>query len=174
MVGVGLLVAAVALVGLALRTDDAPATFDFNRIEFARTWNGAAFVIGSADLDIGETTWTDREAGVFGYAFSDSMSVLGRVDSDELSDVVEIAVVGEPGIDGLATVLEAMNIVIAVTEPEIDEAGRQRVLTELGVTGTDPLDPDRRTTAGSTEFRVAVDAFGGVLGIGATPVSDRG
>lgn len=168
------MVAAVVLLAIALRSDEAPATFEMNRIEFAREWNSAVARIAAPELNIGETTWTDREAGVFGFAFSDSMSVLGRVESDELSDVVEIAVVGEPRLDGLAKVLDAMRIVIAVTEPGIDETGRQRLLTELGVLGTDPLDPDRRTTVGSTEYRVAVDAFGGVLGIGATPVSNRG
>lgn len=168
------MVTAVVLLAIALRSEETPATFEMNRIEFARQWNSAVTQIGAPDLNVGETTWTDREAGVFGFAFSDSMSVLGRVDSDELSDVVEIAVVGEPGLDGLATVLDAMRIVIAVTEPETDETARQRLLTELGVLGSDPLDPDRRTTFGSTEYRVAVDAFGGVLGIGATPVSVRG
>ena len=172
--GFVLLVAAIVLVAIALRSDEAPATFEMNRIEFARHWNSAVARIGSPDLNIGETTWTDREAGVFGFAFSDSMSVLGRVASDEFSDVVEIAVVGEPGLDGLTKVLDAMRIVIAVTEPETDETGRQRLLTELGVLGTDPLDPGRRATVGTTEYRVAVDAFGGVLGIGAQPIgSDR-
>lgn len=169
-----MLIAAVVLVAIAVRGDEAPATFEMNRIEFARQWNSAVERIGAPTLNIGETAWTDREAGVFGFAFSDSMSVLGRVASGELSDVVEIAVVGEPELDGLAKLLHAMRIVIAVTEPVTDETARQQILTELGVLGTDPLDPERRTTFGSTEYRVAVDAFGSVLGIGATPVSNRG
>lgn len=158
---------AIASLILALRPDTEPTTFAFNRAEFTRTWNGAATEVGANSLIIGETTWTDRESGVFGFAFSESMSVLARVESSEFSNVQEIAVVGEPRLDGLATVLEAMNVVINVTEPELDEVARRQLLTDLGVLGTDPLDPDRRVTVGTTDFRVAVDAFGGVLGIGA-------
>ena len=161
----------VAMVSftLALRSDLEPATFGFNRAEFARVWNSAAADVGADSLVVGETTWTDRESGVFGFAFSDSMSVLARVESSELSDVQELAVVGQPQFDGLAAVLDAMNVVIRVAEPQLDEAGRRQVLTDLGVLGADPLDPGRRMTVGTTNFRVAVDAFGGVLGIGATP-----
>ena len=165
-----LTIVAIVSLTLALRSDIEPTTFSFNRAEFTRSWNSAAADVGADSLVIGETTWTDRESGVFGFAFSDSMSVLARVESTELSDVQEMAVVGEPQFDGLTTVLEAMEVVIRVAEPQLDEAGRRRVLTDLGVLGADPLDPDRRLTVGTTDLRVAVDAFGGVIGIGATPV----
>jgi hypothetical protein len=114
--------------------------------------------------------WTDEEAGVFGHAFSESLSVIGRVDRTPLQDVEELALVGEPALDGEALVIAGMELVIRVTEPELDTDERTDLLTDLAVLGTLPADPDQRTTAGTTEYRVAADAVGGVLGIGARPV----
>lgn len=161
---------AAAIVFFFLSTRQSPITFGFDRTEFTELWNEAALDAGQPGLTIPEVVWTDEEAGVFGYAFSETMSVLGRVDRTPLQDVEELAVVGEPAVDGEDIVIAGMDLVIRVTEPELDADERTELLTDLAVLGTLPADPDQRTTAGTTEYRVAADAVGGVLGIGARPV----
>jgi hypothetical protein len=161
---------AVAIFFFFLSTRQSPVTFGFDRIEFVDRWNEAAADIGQRELTISEVVWTDEEAGVFGFAFSETMSVIGRVDRTPIQDVEELALVGEPSEDGEDLVIAGMDLVIQVTEPELDAGERTALLTDLAVLGTLPADPDQRTTAGTTEYRVAADAVGGVLGIGARPV----
>ena len=107
---------------------------------------------------------------MFGFAFSESMSVIGRVDRTPIRDVEELALVGEPEIDGEDLVVAGMDLIIRVTEPGLDASQRADLLSDLAVLGTLPADPDQRTTAGTTEYRVAADAVGGVVGIGAKPL----
>lgn len=133
-------------------------------------WNEAAADADQSGLLISEVVWTDEEAGVFGFAFSESMSVIGRVDRTPIQDVEELALVGEPELDGETFVVAGMDLVIRVTEPELDSAERTALLEDLAVLGSLAADPDQRTTAGTTEFRVAADPLGGVLGIGARPL----
>jgi hypothetical protein len=161
---------AVAIFFFFLSTRQSPVTFGFDRIEFVDRWNEAAADIGQRELTISEVVWTDEEAGVFGFAFSETMSVIGRVDRTPIQDVEDLALVGEPSEDGEDLVIAGMDLVIQVTEPELDAGERTALLTDLAVLGTLPADPDQRTTAGTTEYRVAADAVGGVLGIGARPV----
>ena len=161
---------AVAIVFFFISTRQSPITFGFDRIEFVDRWNEAALDAGQPALTIPEVSWTDEEAGVFGFAFSETMSVIGRVDRTPIQDVEELALVGEPAIDGEQLVIAGMDLVIQVTEPTLGADERTALLTDLAVLGTLPADPDQRTEAGTTEYRVAADAVGGVLGIGARPV----
>lgn len=161
---------AVAIFFFFVSTRQSPITFGFDRTEFVDRWNEAARDTGQPDLTIAEVVWTDEEAGVFGFAFSETMSVIGRVDRTPIQDVEELALVGEPSSDGEDFVIAGMDLVIQVTEPELDAGERTALLTDLAVLGTLPADPDQRTTVGTTEYRVAADAVGGVLGIGARPV----
>ena len=151
-------------------TRQSPVTFGFDRTEFVERWNDAALEADQPALTIPDVVWTDEEAGVFGFAFSETMSVIGRVDRTPLQDVEELALVGEPALDGEAFVIAGMDLVIRVTEPDLGAADRTALLTDLAVLGTLPADPDQRTTSGTTEYRVAADAIGGVVGIGARPV----
>lgn len=159
-----------AIVFFFASTRQSPITFGFDRTEFTERWNGAALDAGQPALTIPEVVWTDEAAGVFGFAFSETMSVIGRVDRTPIQDVEELALVGEPAVDGEEFVIAGMDLVIRVTEPGLDAEERTALLTDLAVLGTLPADPDQRTTAGTTEYRVAADAVGGVLGIGARPV----
>lgn len=170
LAGLGLALVTVAIVFFFFSTRQSPNTFGFDRTEFVERWNEAALESGEPGLTIPDVAWTDEEAGVFGYAFSESMSVIGRVDRTPLQDVEELALVGEPTLDGEDVVIAGMDLVIQVTQPELNADDRAALLTDLAVLGTLPADPDQRTTAGTTEYRVAADAVGGVLGIGARPV----
>ena len=73
---------------------------------------------------------------MFGHAFSESMSVIGRVDRTPIQDVEELALVGEPGLDGEGLVIAGMELVIRVTEPALDSEERTALLTDLAVLGT--------------------------------------
>lgn len=170
LVGLGFTLIAAGFLYFFFSTQQSPITFGFDRSEFVERWNAAAGQAGEPGLSIGEVVWTDEAAGVFGFAFSESMSVIGRVDRTPLQDVEELALVGEPGLDGETLVVAGMELVIRVTEPGLDAAERAALLEDLAVLGSLPADPDQRTTAGTTEFRVAADPEGGVLGIGARPV----
>jgi hypothetical protein len=170
LAGLGFALVTAAIVFFFVSTRQSPITFGFDRTEFTERWNEAALDAGQPDLAIPEVVWTDEEAGVFGFAFSESMSVLGRVDRTPVQDVEELALVGEPTLDGEDFVIAGMDLVIRVTEPGLTAEERTALLTDLAVLGTLPADPDQRTTAGTTEFRVAADAVGCVLGIGARPI----
>lgn len=161
---------AVGISFFFFSTRQSPITFGFDRTEFVDRWNAAAAESGEAALTISGVEWTDEEAGVFGYAFSETMSIIGRVDRTPIQDVEELALVGEPSVDGRESVIAGMDLVIRVTEPGLGADERAALLTDLAVLGTLPADPDQRTTAGTTEFRVAADAVAGVLGIGARPI----
>lgn len=170
----GMRLAGFALVGVVflsffLSTRQEPITFGFDQTEFVALWNEAAADSGHPTLIIEAVRWTDEEAGVFGVAFSDTTSVLGRVETPARQDIEELALVGQPSIDGESFVVAAMDIVIQITEPTLGKADRATVLSELAVLGTLPADPSQRTTAGTTEYRVAADAVNGVIGIGARP-----
>lgn len=170
LVGLGLTLIAIGFLYFFFSTQQSPITFGFDRSEFVARWNDAAAEADQPDLLISEVVWTDEDAGVFGFAFSDSMSVIGRVDRTPIQDVEELALVGEPDLDGERLVVAGMELVIRVTEPGLDTVERTALLEDLAVLGSLPADPDQRTTAGTTEFRVAADPLGGVLGIGARPV----
>ena len=170
LAGLGFALVTAAIIFFFVSTRQSPITFGFDRIEFTERWNEAALDAGQPALTIPEVVWTDEEAGVFGFAFSETMSVIGRVDRTPIQDVEELALVGEPANDSEELVIAGMDLVIRVTEPALGADERTALLTDLAVLGTLPADPDQRTTAGTTEYRVAADAVGGVLGIGARPV----
>lgn len=167
LAGFGLV--AVVFVNFFFSTRQQPITFDFDQVEFVEQWNSAAEASNNTALLIGAVQWTDEEAGVFGVAFSETMSILGRVETATRQDIEELALIGQPSIDGEALVVAAMDLMIRVTEPSLNPEARVTVLSELAVLGTLPTDPNQRSTAGSTEFRVAADAANGVVGIGARP-----
>lgn len=163
---------AVLVVASLLRTvDDAdPAVFDFGRAGFVETWNDTTEMLGQPALAIPAVSWTDEEAGVFGHAWSPTLSVLGRVEG-RTADVVELVVIGEPDSDGDARVRTAMELLVAVAEPSLDSEGRRSVLERLSVTGEyRPMEPDASLVAGDTRFRSSGDPARGRIGIGATPL----
>jgi hypothetical protein len=170
LAGVGFSLVAVGIIYFFVSTQQSPITFGFDQSEFVERWNEAALEADLPGLTIPEVAWTDEEAGVFGYAFSESMSVIGRVDRTPIQDVEELALVGEPEIDGEDFVVAGMELIIRVTEPELDASQRADLLADLAVLGTLPADPDQRRAAGTTEYRVAADAVAGVVGIGAKPL----
>ena len=170
----GLVVGALALAVVAWMATTGAAedpAFDLDRAELLDAWNEAALAEHRPGLIIREFQWTDEEAGVFGFAFSETMSLLGRVDGTPLDQVEELAFVGSRPDDGLDAIVGGMDLVIAVTEPRLDAGEREAVLAELSMIGTVPADPDGRVTAGSTRYRAAADPPNGVLGIGAVPAA---
>jgi len=171
LVGLVVGLAAVAAVGwFAFSGQVRPATFGYDRSDLLETWNEAAFAENRPGFIVREFQWTDEAAGVFGFAFSETMSLIGRVDDTPLAEVEELALVGSRADDGLETIVAGMDLVIAVTEEELDTEARAEVLAELTLTGVVPADPSRRLTIDTTRFRVAADPENGILGIGATPV----
>lgn len=169
-------VAAVVLVAGALAwssfaAPEAAQTFGFDREQFRTEWNRLVTREGLDVFRIDSVEWTDEESGVFGFAFSPTMSIIGRVDPIPIGEVEELALVGRPAVDGRDVVLAGMNLVVAVTEPELTADDRAAVLSRLSVLGAAPADPDERIVAGDTRFRVAADPSTGVLGIGARPAA---
>ena len=151
-----------------------PATFGYDRSGLLDAWNQAALAQNQPGFIVREFQWTDEASGVFGFAFSETMSLIGRVDDTPLQEVEELALVGSIPEDGLDTIVAGMDLVVAVTEPDLDAEARADVLAELTVTGVVPADPSRRVTIDTTRYRVAADPDNGILGIGATPVSAEG
>lgn len=170
MVGLVVGLTALALLAWFAFSGAGPATFAYDRDGFLEAWNEAALAENQPGFNVREFQWTDEEAGVFGFAFSETMSVIGRVDDTPLQEVEELALVGSRQDDGLDAIIAGMDLVIAVTEPGLDAAARADVLAELTVTGVVPADPSRRVTVDTTRYRVAADPANGILGIGATPV----
>lgn len=163
--------AVVALAWLVVSRQQNPTTFEFTRSAMLERWNAAATAADRPEFLIDEFQWTDEEAGVFGVAFSETMSLLGRVDGTVLDEVEEIALVGSRPEDGTDTIVAGMELVVRITAPELSESQRARLLSDLTLTGTVPADPDQRVTVGTTRFRVAADPANGILGIGAQPTA---
>ncbi len=159
-----------ALAWFAFSSQARPATFGYDRSGFREAWNQTALAENRPGFIVREFQWTDKEAGVFGFAFSETMSLIGRVDDTPLQEVEELALVGSRPEDGLDTIVAGMDLVIAVTEPELGADARADVLADLTVTGVVPADPSKRVTVDTTRFRVAADPANGILGIGATAV----
>lgn len=163
---------AVLVVASLIRTagDADPEVFEFGRAGFVGAWNDATQILGYSDLAIPAVSWTDEEAGVFGHAWSPTLSVLGRVEG-RTADVVELVVIGQPDRDGDDRVRTAMELLVAVAEPSLDAEGRLSVLERLSVTGEyRPVEPDASVVAGTTRFRSSGDRARGRIGIGATPL----
>jgi hypothetical protein len=102
---------------------------------------------------------------VFTQRWSETLALRGRADPDTLM-LVELSVTGHPAEDDPALIAAAMDLLVAVSEPELDPAGRLLLLRELGIVdgGAGAL----RATRGSVEYRYAVDATGAV-GMSAAP-----
>lgn len=148
----------------------AAPTFGIGRSGFVERWNDAAPTIGEAGLFIPAVDWTDEEAGVFGYAFSPTLSVLGRVEGP-LGDVVELAVVGTPADDGEERVAAALELAVAVADPGLAPDERRGVLDDLALLGTGrPAAPDVTVDLGGVRYRSASDATAGRIGLGATAI----
>lgn len=174
MVGLAVGLTALALLAWFAASETAPATFGYDRGRFLEAWNEAALAENQPGFIVREFQWTDEEAGVFGFAFSETMSLIGRVDGTPLQEVEELALVGSIPEDGLDTIIAGMDLVVAVTEPDLDTDARADVLADLTVTGVVPADPSIRVTIDTTRYRVAADPANGILGIGAAPVGAEG
>ncbi len=162
---------AATVVGFFVWTRPDPVTFGFDQATLRQRWNEVALTENRPGLIIREFQWTDEEAGVFGFAFSESMSLLGRVDGTPLGEVEELALVGDRARDGEALIVSAMELVVAVTDPQLTGEERTTLLGELTLLGNTPADPDASTSSASTTFRVAADPETGALGIGARPLA---
>lgn len=167
ILGAAIVLTAVAFFVDSLQVDR--ATFDFDATELVERWNTAAG--GNPLLTIAPLAPREDESGdlVFGYEWSDDFSLRGRVDTGS-SRVVELTVIGDPErVDG-RLIVDAMDLVIRVTEPELDEPARLGALQELGVVGGDPT-ADLRATRGDTDYVVAGSASSSSVGMSAAPYS---
>lgn len=161
--------AAGSFLANAFERESTPS-FGIGRSGFVERWNDAAEAMSAPDLVIGDVAWTDEDAGVFGHAFSPTLSVLGRVDGP-LRDVVELAVVGTPGEDGAARVAAALELGIAVADPDLTPDERRRVLDDLALLGPGrPAAPDAGVDLEGVRYRSASDADRGRIGLGAAAI----
>ncbi len=161
----------VALAWFVYDGQQNPITFGYDRDGMLEQWNAAVAAADQPALLVGEFQWTDEDAGVFGFAFSETMSLLGRVDGTPLEDVEEIALVGSRSEDGIEAIVAGMRLVVEITESGLNDDQRTELLSDLTVIGIVPADPDRRVTVGTTRYRVAADPANGILGIGAVPAA---
>lgn len=161
--------AAGAFLVNAFERQAAPS-FGIGRSGFVERWNEAARTIDMPGLVIPGVDWTDEEAGVFGHAFSPTLSVLGRVEGP-LQDVVELAVVGTPAEDGEERVAAALELAVAVADPALSPDERRGVLDDLALLGPGrPAAPDVTVDLGGVRYRSASDPQAGRIGIGATAI----
>lgn len=176
IIGAAIVVVSVIYFVTSLQIDR--ETFAFDVDELAQRWNTAAEAAELPSLDIELPAVRPDESGdlVFGHAWSDDFSLRGRVDP-ETSMVVELTVIGDPTVVDGAMIVDAMDLVIQVTEPALDDTARLLTLQELGVVGGDPT-ADLRASRGDTDYVVATATSGGAVGMSAAPVSaltsDRG
>lgn len=148
-------------------------TFGFGQVGLVTAWNEAALESDQPELFIGEFVWTDEPNGVFGFAFSETMSVVGTVNSGAANQIDELAVIGQPATDGETLVFAAIDLIIQVTEPQLIEQERTSLLADLSVLGTESKPTGAPTVIDGTEYRVAADPDTGVIGIGARATIGR-
>lgn len=130
-------------------------TFGFDAAELAGTWNDTAEGAGRPLLTMDEPAPRPDESGdlVFGHSWSGDFSLRGRIDPQS-GHLIEISVIGDPAMTGGQLMIDAMDLLIWVTEPSLTAAERLSTLQELGVVGGDPI-ADLRATRGDTDYVVA-------------------
>ena len=168
---VGATIVVLAVVYFVTSLDSDRVTFDFDPAIMAQTWNDAAAQAGKPLLAVEEPNPRPDESGdlVFGHAWSDRFSLRGRVDSDT-NQLVELSVIGDPTMVGGQLIVDAMDLLVRVTEPTLSGAERLATLQELGVVGGDPT-ADLRATRGNTDYVVAAAPNGTSIGMSAAPYS---
>lgn len=119
-------VAAAVAAALALRPR--PPSLGVTPDEAVAAWNAAA----DAELDIGRLEWTDPDSGTFGFAFTPTVSVLGRV-TGPLGEVSELVVVG--GRADAPLLAEAGDVLLGVALPAAGPDERAAILDRLGLGG---------------------------------------
>jgi hypothetical protein len=165
ILGLSLMVIAVMVFVSGLQTER--VTFDFDATEVESRWNAAA----PLDLSIEPIVPREDDAGdlVFGYEWAEAFSLRGRIDPDT-GNVVELSVIGKPDAVGGERMIEAMTVLVEITEPDLTSEQRDGTLQELGVIGGDPT-ADLRATRNQTDYVVAASNDGTTVGMSAAPYS---
>lgn len=125
--------------------------------EAVAAWNVAA----GPDLRIDRLEWTEPESGTFGFAFTPTVSVIGRTAGPE---VVELVVVGNRTDADL--VAEAAAVLVDVVAP--GTARKTDVLTRLGIDGA-YVPAQMEGTAVVDGVRLRSTSAADRLGVGASP-----
>lgn len=168
ILGAAIVLAAVVFFIDSLQVER--ATFEFDVSGLVERWNDAAQVSAPV-LKIYPPAPREDESGdlVFGYEWSNDLSLRGRIDAAS-GLLVEVTVIGDPDeVDG-RLIVDAMELVIQVTEPTLDQSERLGALQELGVVGGDPT-ADLRAMRGDTDYVVAGSASSSSVGLSAAPSS---
>lgn len=121
------LAGAAAAVGVIFAVEallPRPPTLGLTAGEVVSAWNAEA----PAALRVGELQWTETETGTFGFAFTPTVSLIGRTAGPE---VVELVVVGDRTDGDL--VAAAAEVLVAVVTPGTTDP--EDVLAELGLGG---------------------------------------
>lgn len=167
----GYLIVVLAVVGFWQVNRQEPVVFEFDRTSLVSIWNAAAST--APELSVASLDWTDVEQRTFGFAWSPTLSVIGRTEADS-EKVVELVVVGEPASDGRDRIVTAMDILVAVTEPDLTAMERRRVLADLSLVDDASVAlPVGSVTTSKATYRVAANPELGRLGLGAAPRAGR-
>lgn len=164
-----MVVVAVAVFVNGLQVDR--VTFPFDAPTVTERWNATATSTGRMLLALPPPLPTDNGDGdlLFGHEWTDTFGLRGRIDA-ESGMVVELSVVGNREADGGQIIVEAMDLLLRVTQPELNENARIETLQELGVMGGDPF-ADLAATRGDTDYAVALANDGITIGMSAAPHS---
>jgi hypothetical protein len=169
IIGAAIVVASVVFFLDSLHVER--TTFDFGLADMTERWN-AASAATTPLLEMDEPSPRPDESGdlVFAHVWSEELTLRGRIDEPS-GRIVELTVIGDPDVVDGALIVDAMDLLIRVTEPHLDAAARLETLQELGVVGGDPT-PDLRATRGDTDYVVAGAATGSAVGMSAAPFSN--
>ncbi len=169
LIGYGLVL--VAVVSFFLLTRSETATLGLDEASLSQRWNEAVIALRRPDLAMGDLQRTTED--VVGFAWSDDLLVLARVDADAEAPrpVVELAAVGSPGRDGIEPVLTVLELVIQVVDPTLDGAARRAILNDLSLVAADrPAVINAVVRSDGIEFRATSDPDDDQIGIGAVPL----
>jgi hypothetical protein len=169
VLGGSMVLVAVAVFINGLQVDR--VTFPFDAPTIMERWNQAATATGRPLLTVPAPELRDNGDGdlLFGHDWTGTFGLRGRVDA-ESGMVVELSVIGDRDADGGEIIVEAMDLLLRVTEPDLDEETRIDTLQELGVIGGDPF-ADLAATRGDTDYAVALARDGITIGMSAAPHS---
>ncbi len=165
----GYFIVVLAVIGFWQSNRLEPLAFDFDRTGLVERWNTAAVEAGAPQLSVASLEWTTTEERTFGFAWSPTLSLIGRTENDS-ERVVELVVVGEPASDGRDLIVAAMDVLVAVTEPGLSAEQRQRILADLSlVDDTAVALPVGSVETSVATYRVAANPELDRLGLGAAP-----